>query len=442
MSHAEDVLFTLLSDTDSLDELVRDGMSLACVPTEAARPIVQWCIDYFHESDLTRAPTVEMIREMWGEQVEDLEIDLGDGTETDTMESVIGALKKTYVEWKSQEFVKSLGTRMAKADPTEKVATLTEGAEELWNLASTFVRSDTKAPSSTAATASLLRYEKRLEEGPQVKGIRWGIDQIDNHYYGIHPGELGLLAAGPKVGKSWWAALAALANWSLGAVVVLVTMENSKDMTWDRLMCLAAGIDYSKFQTGQMDISEELRLRSWEKTFTTTSNQLHVVSPEDGKRTARAIVETARLMQADALIIDQLTFMEHPHPGRLARHEVIRDIMHDLKNSINGRTEIPCLLNHQINREGVKAAQKTGYLEMYHMAEGAEVERTADAVFGLYQSLVERRMGTAKFQGLATRRVESKSWEIAWAPWSGAKPVALSTWEPPVPTTDDDKKAA
>jgi hypothetical protein len=77
-----------------------------------------------------------------------------------------------------------------------------------------------------------------------------------------------------------------------------------------------------------------------------------------------------------------------------------------------------CLLAHQINREGMREAKKNGLLEMWMLAEGSEVERTADWVFSLYASEDERRAQMIKWQTLATRRGSSnRSYRVAWRPW-------------------------
>src|SRR5690606_32069603 len=101
-----------------------------------------------------------------------------------------------------------------------------------------------------------------------------------------------------------------------------------------------------------------------------------ILQPEMGQRTIQHMVRRAETL-GDAVIIDQLTFVE-PNPGteRLSRTEQVGRILHMFKALISGR--MPGLLAHQINREGQKAAEKLGRLEMYHLAESAEVERTAD----------------------------------------------------------------
>jgi len=56
---------------------------------------------------------------------------------------------------------------------------------------------------------------------------------------------------------------------------------------------------------------------------------------------------------------------------------------------------------------------------MYHLAESAEVERTADWVFGLWQDEVMKQGGVAYLQTLASRRADQIHWQLGWEPWRG-----------------------
>jgi hypothetical protein len=120
------------------------------------------------------------------------------------------------------------------------------------------------------------------------------------------------------------------------------------------------------------------------------------------------------------MFIDQLTFVEHPDPGRKPRNEIVGDEMHELKALIStGNDPIACLVAHQINRVGVEAARKTGFMLMEYMAESAAVERTADWVFSLHQNASEKISQDATLQILAARREELKAWSIKWRPTIG-----------------------
>ena len=66
---------------------------------------------------------------------------------------------------------------------------------------------------------------------------------------------------------------------------------------------------------------------------------------------------------------------------------------------------------------------------MWHLAESAEIERTADWVFGIYQSEDERQVGRAKFQTLASRRQDLSHFLLAWELGEGNIAVQQSNIE-------------
>jgi replicative DNA helicase len=228
-----------------------------------------------------------------------------------------------------------------------------------------------------------------------------------------------IIGAGPKTGKSFWLLWAAYCHWRAGGVPVLFTLENSVEMTLTRLACMACAIDSRRWDRGQCTPEEIQRVTEWVAYLLAHERPFHILQPEPGKRTVESMVRRARTL-GDSIFIDQLTFVEVSKGSeRKARHEQIRDMLHELKALISSGKRMPAILAHQINREGVKAAEKTGFVEMYHMAESSEVERTADWVFGLYQGTAMRDGLRAYIQILAARRADLLNWEAIWAPYVG-----------------------
>jgi hypothetical protein len=186
-------------------------------------------------------------------------------------------------------------------------------------------------------------------------------------------------------------------------------------MTVDRIACLHAGVNPRLWDVGACDEEQYQKVVDAQKELASSSTPLWVVQPDLGRRTFEAMVTEARILEADSLLIDQLTFVEMPDP-RKSRTERIGDALHRLKGMVStGSKPLPVMLIHQINREGVKLADKTGWLEMYHMAESAEIERTADWVFGMYASNDDRTAMRLRWQTLASRRSSPKNWEMTWA---------------------------
>jgi replicative DNA helicase len=196
--------------------------------------------------------------------------------------------------------------------------------------------------------------------------------------------------------------------------VVLYTLENSVEMTLDRIACLATGTNSRDWQRGAVNPDQVEAIKKVIEEMSESDHPLYVIQPPVNKRMVEHFVREAQLLGADSLLIDQLTFITPPDSS-IPRTLQIRDITHELKTMIStGRDRMPCLMAHQINREGVKAAAKTGYLEMHHLAESSEVERTADWVFSLYRSKDEVATNMAKFQTLAARREDPRHFQMNW----------------------------
>lgn len=420
-SRPEIVLYSSLTDVDRLDYLAREGLDLEVIPTPGLRPMVEWSLKYYFESGCTQAPSREALMIHWADalEIESVVLDNPDD-EIETMEWVVRNLRSTYVHLQFQQWTKAAATAMAEAYIDDRVQVLNTQASGLGSLLSQ-VRSHTnEAVGLEGIDAALRRYEERQAMEASAHGLMLGMGLVDQHTHGIHPGELAVLAAGPKVGKSWMTAKAVLTEWLRGRRGMLFTLENSVEMTIDRTICLHARVDYRRWQRGDCTPEQFAQVLACRNELEEIVGEMIVVMPPPGSRTVESMMREAQSRGADSIIIDQLTFIEAIDTRHKARHEVVRDIMHDLKSAIStGSQKLPCLLAHQINREGVKAADKTGYLEMYMLAESSEVERTVDWAFGLYRGEEDRVGGLATLQVLASRREDITAWLLAYAPAEG-----------------------
>lgn len=404
-----------LVDSDSLATLTREGLHDYCIPTDDLREIYIWAMEVYFRSGQVMAPSLEAMQSEWGDVLSDHEVEI-DVAPPDSIEWVIDDLKGSYTYRMGQDFTKRFAVAMAEANTKDRVQVLQEHAGQLVQLAMDMESHESRLDVREGMAEALRDYERRAEdaESHQVVGMRFGLSDIDTYTRGIHPGELAVLAAPPKVGKSMLAARTALHSWRAGRCVVLFTLENSVQMTIDRMVCLDQGVNYRDWQQGRCTPEEVERVRERSESIATSDTPLMIIRPDLGKRSMEMMVQQAHAHGADDLIIDQLTFVEPPD-DRAARHTQIRDMMHALKGAIStGRKMLPALLVHQISREGTKASDKTGYLELHHFAEGSEVERTADWGFGLHRSKDDLYAQTAKFQTLVSRREAIKHFKLTW----------------------------
>lgn len=409
----------LLTDTESVEEMVRHGINVKIVPTVPFREVVAWSLTYYQTSAV--APTSDVLRERFGPDLfTDNQIDLDDDVE-ETIEWAIADLEGTYVQQQIGMFTRKLATEIGSAAPEERVSRLSELASELSGYVLELQPRTTHIDIRESGPSLLAEYEiASTTEG--VRGMMLGIPQIDEHLGGIWDGELVTVAGPPGTGKSFLANYTAHHEWARGRATTLFTLENSILMTQMRIACAALHFDIKALQSGTLDDADKAALEEWcNDVLLKSDTPLNIISPDIANRSPQALIQAARAYDTQSLIIDQLTHVEAVDSNsRDKRNEEVAKIVRTLGNLINtGRQKMPCLLLHQVNREGVKHASQTGRVQMGHMAESAEIERTSSVVGVLYQSEDHRALNRMQFQMVKQRRVEPRHWDLSWRPWQG-----------------------
>lgn len=420
-AQGERVLIGHLVDPESLAVIARDGLNLDVVPTENLRPLVNFAIDYYFASGCQRAPSIPAILAEYADALTDAEIDLEIEPE-DSIEWALDDLKASWVHRQASRFNKDFATAMAEVPKSDRVGVLNEYGTKLVSLGLSLESRAYRSDLREAGDGLIRSYEARAASVGDFRGMGFGLEPVDQHIYGVHDGELAILGAGPKTGKSFFHCWVALQEWKRGKTVCLFTLENSVDMMLNRIACMELGVDAQGWERGEATAEEVDRVRAWVEVVKLAPCGLWVLKPDLGQRSFQHMVREAELRGADCLLIDQLTHVEVGQGlnDRRPRTEKIGEALHLLKGMISlGRRPMPCFLTTQIKREGMNAAAKRGYLELDDFAESAEIERTADFAFGFYASRDEVAVRQAKLQMLGSRRTSIRSWQMNWRPEVG-----------------------
>lgn len=421
--------------SDSLKEIIERELPEDLMPSPDVTSVFNFAREYWHADE--QAPSPEVMEFHFSNMLAEHEIDLTIDPEGG-LEWCLVVAENAYIDRHWQPWVRDWTTKVSspEVDILGKITSFDEAIQHLMGIQSKFTKKSEHAEVGTHGVRHLDRYAERagntslsgIPPGAALLGIpdfREHGDtttktySIDEAMGGTRLGELTIVAGPPKSGKSFMLANGAYEYWLAGGTPVLYTLENAVDMTLDRVICMRAGIDSRRWERGQCTPEEVALVQALRAEMLAVGRPFHILQPEPGKRTVEHLVRRARTL-GDAIYIDQLTFVE-PSIGseRKQRYQQVGDMLHELKALISSGRRIPCIMAHQINREGVKAAEKTGHLEMYHLAESAEVERTADRVLGLWQSPALRDVGLAWLQTLAVRRSDLMHWEIRWQPFQG-----------------------
>jgi replicative DNA helicase len=420
VNHPESVLFAHLTSADSLDYLVREGFTAEAnrevIPTELAREIVGWVLDFYFKAGRTVAPTRDGILETWGKIMADQELKIEDEYETDSIEWAVAEMRSQFATVQVQQFGIRLGNDVFNAAPPNKVDVVKHMAGELHALASQLTSHHQEVPLDIGLDEAWAQYQERATARNHVSGLTFGLDAIDNHTMGIKDGELAIFSAFSGAGKSWLSGKCALAEWRRGRQTVLITLENTVAMTIDRMACIMAGIAYEKWQRGTVDEGGLVRFHTAKKRIQETEHAPIVIQPDAGDRSPVALIHRARVRGAESVIIDQTSHVEAVQGSRsFKRNETVAEIIREFKSLINeGREKLPLLLLAQIKREGQANARKTGRYVMDDLAESSEIERSADFVFSVIRQVTETNEDGALWQTLKARRVPSKDWEMTW----------------------------
>lgn len=421
MNHAESVLYAHLTEPDSLDALIKEGFSSEeareVIPTELGREIVRWCLDMYFASGRQVAPTKEAIEETWrADEMEKVDIYIQDDIETDSIEWAISELRSKHAEYVSQRFIHELGKAVTEAAPPARVMVIKDFAGKLHELAQSLSSHRQESTADRGLADALARYHERVKSNTILTGLTFGLPEIDNHIMGVHPGEVAVFGAYSGVGKSWVANKVAFAEWKRGRRSVFITLENSLEMTFDRMACMQARVPYDSWQRGDANEGEVQRVMALVEKIKDSEHAPIVIMPGRGDRTAVAMIRRAFSLDAESVIIDQLSFVERM-PGSHARerHQVFAENISEISALVSeGREKLPALVLNQINRAGAREARKTGRYEMDALAESGKIEQDASFVFTVLQREEDVENQEALWQTLKFRRGQRKNWRMSW----------------------------
>jgi replicative DNA helicase len=361
---------------------------------------------YWFDSGMERAPTVMVLER------ECLHV------EPDPQESVswlVSTLQKRYVSNRLQEMLYEAGDASLK-DPVSALKKLYATA---YDAAEVITPRQTRVDMADSINDRRRRYEERNSH-PGGLGLPYGIAELDQHTGGLMPGELGVIGAFSKVGKSFFLCNTLVHLRRAGYTPILFTLEMSIGEIEERIDALYSGVSYNRLIHATLKPEEQDRLHAAQEEMALAGPVL-VESPEEGERTVAHLINRARQAGADYVLIDQLSFMEAVKATRTPK-EHHAEIMHSLKNEIRrpGR-EIPCLMAVQLNRDSINQGA-----QLRSFANASEVERYCDIALGLERSEEERINHVMKCHILGSRRSDNKSWLLNWELLSAARVAVLN----------------
>lgn len=239
------------------------------------------------------------------------------------------------------------------------------------------------------------RLSVRFSDGGGIHGLTTGLPELDELLGGLRPGQLGLIAARPKAGKTSLALnIAEHVALSMKKAVAIISFEMQPEELGERMLSSIGGVAASKIRSGGLDDVD------WTSVTDTMARlraaQLYISRP----RRARVDHVIAQIRRQHArtplslVVIDYLQLMDAIGDNRA---QAIGDITRALKLAA-GELGIHILLLSQLNRDLERRPDKRP--QPSDLRDSGSIEQDADFVLFIYRDEIynpgSRDKGTAE----------------------------------------------
>ncbi len=255
-----------------------------------------------------------------------------------------------------------------------------------------------------------------LEKSKKRKGIYFGWDMINDQLYGIHPGELAVIAGYTGVGKSLTGAKLALEAARRGTKVYLFNLELDKELELKRLDCLLSGVSFTKYERGELNYLELEQLKNARAEIESFGENLLIDTPSNAsERTVQDLYSRAKLWGAELVIGDQLSWLTPEGNYRGSSNtqtaqmsELIVDI-----TRINKEMNLASIWLVQFNRDSQNKSKQRGGLQ--HIALSSQIEQNVSIAIGISATHEMVKQEVKVFEILKSRRSGLKSYLMEYA---------------------------
>jgi hypothetical protein len=385
-----------LTNPHSLSTVWDMGVRSDVFEDPLSRAAYRFITDYWLSSQMEKAPTALVL----SIEFPGLTLD-GDSDES--------------IHWLAEHLLRRYATNQLQDMLTTAAVTATE--DPIGTLkalqSATYSASELVTPRSSRSDMSniserRLRYGQRVEADP---GATLGLTELDLHTGGLLPGELAAIGAYSKTGKTMFLVNAAVAARRQGRTPIIFTLEMSRREVEDRVDALFSGVSYNRFSHGELDF-DEVRILHAAQDEMRDMGPILVERPERGERTVSLMINRARQVGADYVIIDQLSFIDSikDYRGERATTSKHSEIVFDLKDEIarDSRGAIPCLMAVQFNRDSLNEVSLKSF------ANTSAIEQTVDLAMGLSRTSDMRANRLMKLDILGSRRSDIASYLLQW----------------------------
>jgi replicative DNA helicase len=227
-----------------------------------------------------------------------------------------------------------------------------------------------------AARRAKKEYEFR-KANPGLLGLPTGFKTMDDATSGLQPGQLIVIVAPPKTGKSTLALQIAINCHLAGKTPMFMSFEMSNSEQSSRYMAMRARISHKRMMTGTLTPEEESRLLKISDSIANMEDKFWLVDSAQGQ-TVSAVSSKIQAKDPDIIFIDGTYLMIDESGFDQGTPQAITSITRSLKR-LAQKVKKPIVISTQAltwkMRKGQVSADSIGYSSSFH--------QDADVIFGL-----------------------------------------------------------
>jgi len=259
----------------------------------------------------------------------------------------------------------------------------------------------------------LADYERAKASTGELMGLSSPWLEVDRYSLGLQPGELTVLLAKRKVGKTWlllaWFMHILRNDLKAGECLLLVSMEMPKKQIYRRMAAIDMKLNYEDFRSGRLTVDEEARLSAWAEEMQT---------PDPDRPTIH--VATAAEVRDVADICDKVAELNPRAVGVDGMYILGRDRRMGMwERTIQNCSEIKLDLCAEMDIAVLATTQLKGTKDKYSLEADADdaayakaIGDWADAMRGLFMSKNFERDGMRMFTFMESREFRGIDFEI------------------------------
>lgn len=376
-----------LAISDSVDVIRDEEVDFELIEDDFVAQVYQWQLDHIRDHRIAATPSV--LAEQFDLDIVEPLTAIGD---------LIVRLKDRWLRNNTRNFMERLGGAY-KEDPAKVLVELPKIAQEMLAKAGPRV----EVYGTGDFERSMHKYDKDVIKGP---GPGFGFKEIDDHFHGMKG--ISFYIGAPKTGKSWIGCNSVVKNVMEGKRMEIASLELPAAETDMRIRCLAAGVPYWRYVKLMLRPEDRKKLKEASE-FLDEIGIYNVVKPAPGHRTFEEMWGRAHDNGAEALIVDQLQYVE-TRSGKALGGCDPREFWQPLNAARDMSDDMPIVCIHQFNRSVMNADSMP---EMQQAKGAAAIEEVATLALGLWANKDMKRSGVLEIGTLASRNFSYENWEVS-----------------------------